>query len=137
MESTIIVIVGIISMGLKLKIILKASILCLSIFASIPKLKTWKVIAARTRGITQVLNIFFILLYKSVPVKVATKRADVDMGEDLSPKNAPDKTAPPVTKGLKPMAFDIDIEITPAVEDVPKLVPVKSEIEALKIKTPA
>ena len=90
----------------------------------------------RTRGITQVLNIFFILLYKSVPVKVATKRADVDMGEDLSPKNAPDKTAPPVTKGLKPIAFDIDIEITPAVEDVPKLVPVKSEIEALKIKTP-
>ena len=84
----------------------------------------------------QVLNIFFKFLYKSVFVRVATSSADVDMGEDLSPKKHPDKIAPPLIIGLKPMAFDMDMEIMPAVDAVPKLVPVKKEMAELKIKIP-
>ena len=37
-------------------------------------------------GIIQVLNIFFKFTYRSVFVRVATRSADVDIGEDLSPK---------------------------------------------------
>ena len=69
-------------------------------------------------------------------VRVATKRADVDIGDDLSPKKQPDKIAPPQITGLKFMALEIDIEIIPAVDAVPKLVPVKKEMAELKIKTP-
>lgn len=69
-------------------------------------------------------------------VRVATKRADVDIGDDLSPKKQPDKIAPPQTTGLKFMALEIDMEIIPAVDAVPKLVPVKKEMAELKIKTP-
>ena len=51
----------------------------------------------------------------------------MDIGDDLSPKKQPDKIAPPQITGLKFMALEIDMEIIPAVDAVPKLVPVKKE----------
>ena len=64
----------------------------------------------------------------------ATSRALVDTGEHLSPKKAPDKTAPPVSIGLTPIVEPMEAQITPIVAEVPKDVPVRTESPLLRRK---
>ena len=46
-----------------------------------------------------------------------------EMGDILSPKNAPDTTAPATTAGLAPKALPIPIKATPRVAQVVRLLP--------------
>lgn len=62
------------------------------------------------------------------------------MGEQRSPKKAPDKIAPPVNAGLIPIAFERVMQITPRVAAAPKDVPVRNETrqhsrKVIRIKT--
>jgi len=65
----------------------------------------------------------------SVLVKLLTKSALVDMNEQRSPKNTPDKIAPPVKIGLIPIALDMVMQIIPKVAADPNAVPVRKEIK--------
>ena len=51
----------------------------------------------------------------------------MDTGEQRSPKNTPDSTAPPASTGLNPMAWAMLMQITPIVAAVPKAVPVRTD----------
>ena len=64
---------------------------------------------------------------RSVPVSSLTSRALVDTGEHRSPKNTPDRTAPPTSTGFSPMAPEMLMQITPMVAAVPKAVPVRTD----------
>ena len=63
----------------------------------------------------------------SVPVVSATKSALVETGEQRSPKKAPDRTAPPISRISTPSALPIAEQITPIVAAVPNEVPVRYE----------
>jgi hypothetical protein len=64
----------------------------------------------------------------------ATSNALVDTGEHLSPKKAPDNTAPPVSIGLTPIVEPMEAQITPIVAEVPNDVPVRTESPLLRRK---
>ena len=59
---------------------------------------------------------------------VATSRALEDMGEHRSPKNTPDRMAPPSKGAGRPAARPSIMQIKPMVLAVPKEVPVRKDI---------
>ena len=89
----------------------------------------------RANGKKDVLIISGMLSMTFVFVRSATRRALVDTGEHRSPKNMPERIAPPESMGFTSMAFAIVIHITPVVAAVPKDVPVRKEIKELTMKT--
>ena len=70
---------------------------------------------------------FLILSKILVFVSSLTKSALVEKGEQRSPKNAPDRMAPP-SRGLVPAEIPMLMQMTPMVAEVPKEVPVSTEI---------
>ena len=85
------------------------------------------------KGTTAVFIIFFILTNKSVLVSVLTRIALVDIGEHLSPKYEPARTAPPVRRVFISIACPIVAHITPIVAAVPNAVPVSTETKQHRI----
>ena len=67
--------------------------------------------------------ILFISLYGLEFVISIFKFKALDIGEDLSPKNAPDIIAPARIDVFKPIAFPIVIITTPIVDMLPTAVP--------------
>ena len=88
----------------------------------------------RRKGILPVLNMDFILSKRSVLVRSETKIALEDIGEQRSPKYAPDIMAP-VTRGrsMSP-ALAITMRATPMVLTVPRDVPKRKETKEVIIK---
>ena len=86
-------------------------------------------------GITDVLTIPGILLLTSVFVRSATSSALVDTGEHLSPKNTPERIAPPASIGFIPIASDIVMHMTPTVAALPNDVPVRKDMSELTMNT--
>ena len=58
----------------------------------------------------------------------------MDTGEQRSPKNAPESTAPPVRITGTPMTLPMVAQMTPMVAAVPKEVPVSTDTPAFKRK---
>lgn len=56
------------------------------------------------------------------------------MGEQRSPKNAPESAAPPAAKSGAPMAPAIEMQMDTTVAAVPNEVPVKTETRQLSRK---
>ena len=73
-------------------------------------------------------SMFLILSKILVFVSSLTKSALVEKGEQRSPKNAPDRMAPPRSRGLVPAEIPMLMQMTPMVAEVPKEVPVSTEI---------
>lgn len=71
-----------------------------------------------------------MLSYKFVFVISAIKSAEVETGEHLSPKYAPERIAPPQIAGDTPMALPTLMQMTPMVAAVPIDVPVRTETSA-------
>ena len=56
----------------------------------------------------------------------------MDTGEHRSPKNTPERIAPPVRISLHPIAFAMVMQITPMVAAVPNAVPVRTDTRQFK-----
>ena len=87
------------------------------------------------RNGSHALRIMFLMLSKMlVLVSSLTKSALVEKGEQRSPKNAPERMAPPRSSGFAPSETPMLMQITPMVAAVPKEVPVSTEIPQFKRK---
>ena len=78
-----------------------------------------------------VIIIYLICSNKSEPTTAAAKLVVSLNGDILSPKYAPDITAPATTPTSNPSAFPIPIKAIPIVADVDQLLPVASATIAL------
>lgn len=83
-------------------------------------------------GTMAVLTIRRILSKIFVWVSSETSSALVDTGEHRSPKNTPERIAPPVRISLHPIAFCHAQQITPMVAAVPNAVPVRTDTRQFK-----
>ena len=77
---------------------------------------------------TVVIIMYRIWVNKSVPAMADARLVVSDKGDILSPKYAPEITAPATTPGGKPIAFPIPTNAIPTVADVVQLLPVATEI---------
>ena len=83
--------------------------------------------AVTIKGINAVLTIVLILLKISVSVNSLIKCAPDDIGEQRSPKNIPERMAPPAyTAGIFILFANV-IQIMPIVAALPKAVPIRND----------
>ncbi len=82
---------------------------------------------------TVVMIIYLIWLNKSEPETAAAKLVVSLNGDILSPKYAPEITAPAIIPTSKPKAFPMPIKAIPIVADVDQLLPVAKATMALII----
>ena len=80
-----------------------------------------------------VYNRYLIWLNKSHSAMAEAKFVVSLRGDNLSPKYAPDMTAPAVISGLIPIACPIPISAIPIVADVDQLLPVTRDVKAARI----